>query len=129
MQRITNRAPQKEIAAATGIDQTSISRWKNGQSAPGADAAVKVARAYRQAPVEALIAAGYLHTDEVGGVVEVEPSIHDLSTEELLNLQTDLHTEFERRYKILRGTPEVGRRKADGHPPPKKLPPQDLPPL
>lgn len=105
VQRITRRAQQKEIAGATGLEQSSISRWARGKNT-SAEAAVTFARAYNQPPIEALIAAGYLKTDDVGGIVKVESSIRDLPTEQLLE-------ELQSRYKDLRGTPERGRRRSD----------------
>lgn len=102
----SGRALQKDMAQTTGIEQSNFSRWKKGKSTPLADHVVTFARAYRQSPVEALIAAGYLKTDEVGATVRVESSVHDLPTSALLD-------ELQSRYRALRGTPERGRRKSD----------------
>jgi transcriptional regulator with XRE-family HTH domain len=63
---VTGEATQKDIAAATGIDQSSISRWQRGASTPRAEAVVALARAYKRSPVEALVAAGYLSSSEIG---------------------------------------------------------------
>lgn len=65
---VTGEATQKDIAAATGIDQSSISRWQRGASTPRAEAVVAFARAYKRSPVEALVAAGYLSSSEIGMV-------------------------------------------------------------
>jgi hypothetical protein len=35
---VTGNAAQKDIATATGIDQSSISRWQRGTNTPSADA-------------------------------------------------------------------------------------------
>ena len=67
---VTGAATQKDIASATGIDQSSISRWQRGANTPRAEAVVAFARAYARSPVEALVAAGYLSSDEIG-VVEL----------------------------------------------------------
>src|SRR5665213_2356012 len=67
---VTGDAAQKDIAAATGIDQSSISRWQRATSTPRAEAVVALARAYGRSPVEALVAAGYLSSSELG-VVEL----------------------------------------------------------
>jgi transcriptional regulator with XRE-family HTH domain len=67
---VTGNAPQKDIASATGIDQSSISRWQRGNTTPRAEAVVALARAYGRSPVEALVAAGYLSSSELG-VVEL----------------------------------------------------------
>lgn len=85
VQRITGRAQQNEIADATGVEQSSISRWKLGKTRPKADAVVAVARAYNRAPVEALVAAGYLKEDEVSGVIEITASLDDLPEQDLLD--------------------------------------------
>jgi transcriptional regulator with XRE-family HTH domain len=84
VQRITGHAQQKEIAEATGIEQSRISRWKLGKSTPKAEAAVAVARGYNRPPVEALIAAGYLTTEDIDGVVEISVAPADLPSDEIV---------------------------------------------
>jgi transcriptional regulator with XRE-family HTH domain len=84
---VTGNATQKDIAAATGIDQSSISRWQRGSHTPRAEAVVTLARAYGRSPVEGLVAAGYLSSDELG-VVELTTLTGDLtgaSVDSLLN--------------------------------------------
>lgn len=61
MRRVTAGATQVQIAEQTGIEQTSISRWMLGKNRPRAELVIQFARAYHRSPVEALIAAGYLH--------------------------------------------------------------------
>src|ERR1700688_2926599 len=75
---VSGNAAQKDIAAATGIDQSSISRWQRGTNTPRADAVVTLARVYGRSPVEALVAAGYLSSSELG-VVELTTLTGDLS--------------------------------------------------
>jgi transcriptional regulator with XRE-family HTH domain len=75
---VTGDAVQKDIAAATGIDQSSISRWQRGTNTPRAEAVVALARAYGRSPVEALVAAGYLSSSELG-VVELTTLTGDLT--------------------------------------------------
>jgi helix-turn-helix protein len=41
---VTGNAAQKAIATATGIDQSSISRWQRGTNTPSAEAVVAFAR-------------------------------------------------------------------------------------
>jgi transcriptional regulator with XRE-family HTH domain len=41
---VTGNAAQKDIATATGIDQSSISRWQRGTNTPSAEAVVAFAR-------------------------------------------------------------------------------------
>ena len=83
---VTGNATQKDIASATGIDQSSISRWQRGTNTPRAEAVVTLARTYGRSPVEALVAAGYLSSSELG-VVELTTLTADLtraSTDALL---------------------------------------------
>jgi transcriptional regulator with XRE-family HTH domain len=75
---VTGDATQKDIASATGIDQSSISRWQRGNNTPRAEAVVALARVYGRSPVEALVAAGYLSSGELG-VVELTTLTGDLS--------------------------------------------------
>lgn len=84
VQRISRHVPQKDIAAVTGIEQSSISRWKVDQTRPKAEAVVAFARAYRRSPVEALIAAGYMEKNEVTGVIEIAASARELSSDDLV---------------------------------------------
>lgn len=86
---ITGNAAQKEIAAATGIDQSSISRWQRGSITPRAEAVVSLARAYGRSPVEALVAAGYLSSDELG-VVELTTLTGDLTGASIDSLLSEL---------------------------------------
>ena len=86
---VTGNAAQKDIAAATGIDQSSISRWQRGTNTPRAEAVVALARAYRRSPVEALVAAGYLASDELG-VVELTTLTGDLRGASIDSLLSEL---------------------------------------
>ncbi|WP_164478777.1 helix-turn-helix domain-containing protein [Mycolicibacterium stellerae] len=87
---VTGNASQKDIAAATGIDQSSISRWQRGSHSPGAEAAVALARAYRHSPVEALVAAGYLSSSELVGV-EPSPLTRDFTERSLDALLSEMN--------------------------------------
>src|ERR1700712_1783321 len=96
---LTGDAAQKDIAAATGIDQSSISRWQRGTNKPRAEAVVALARAYGRSPVEALVAAGYLSSDELG-VVELTTLTGDLRGASIDLLLSEL------RRRVLAGSPE-----------------------
>jgi transcriptional regulator with XRE-family HTH domain len=96
---LTGNAAQKDIAAATGIDQSSISRWQRGTNAPRAEAAVALARAYGRSPVEALVAAGYLSSTELG-VVELTTLTGDLTRVSIDSLLSEL------RRRVLAANPE-----------------------
>ena len=77
-------ATQKDIAERSGIEQSSISRWKLHKNTPNADAVVRFARAYGDSPIAALIAARYLQADEVAGIIEIGAGLSDIPTRELL---------------------------------------------
>ena len=94
---VTGNATQKDIAAATGIDQSSISRWQRGTNTPRAEAVVALARAYRRSPVEALVAADYLSSDELG-VVELTTLTGDLSGASIDSLVKRASAPARRRY-------------------------------
>ena len=84
---VTGNVAQKEIADATGIDQSSISRWQRGTSTPRAEVVVALARAYGRPPIEALVAAGYLSSDEAGveELTTVPGDLTGVSVDSLLN--------------------------------------------
>jgi transcriptional regulator with XRE-family HTH domain len=96
---VTGNVAQKEIATATGIDQSSISRWQRGTNTPRAEAVVALARAYGRSPVEALVAAGYLSSDELG-VVELTTLTGDLRGASIDSLLSEV------RRRVLAGTPD-----------------------
>lgn len=78
------RLTQKQIAEVSGVDQSTISRWKReGASRP--ENIIKFARAFRRPPVEALIAAGYLTENEAADVVTIRPVAADLTDDALLD--------------------------------------------
>ena len=82
--RIANNAPQKDIAQKAGVDGSSVSRWKEGVT-PKGEAVVAFARAYERPPIEALITAGYIRPDEVGGAIEISISMGEVSDSALLD--------------------------------------------
>jgi len=86
---VTGDATQSEIAGATGIDQSSISRWQRGTHTPRAEAVVAFARAYGRSPVEALVAANYLTSEDMG-VVEMTTLTGDLTRVSIDSLLSEL---------------------------------------
>jgi transcriptional regulator with XRE-family HTH domain len=96
---VTGNAAQKDIATATGIDQSSISRWQRGTNTPSAEAVVALARVYGRSPVEALVAAGYLSSSEVG-VVELTTLTGDLTGVSIDSLLSEV------RRRVLAANPE-----------------------
>lgn len=84
VQQRTTGATQKAISEETGIEQTVLSRWKLGRNRPDAQNVIQFARAIGRPPMEALVAAGYLGSQEVGEVVEVAMSATDLAVDDLI---------------------------------------------
>ncbi|MDF3280442.1 helix-turn-helix transcriptional regulator [Gordonia sp. N1V] len=78
------RLTQKQIAEVSGVDQSTISRWKR-EGANKPENIIKFARAFRRPPVEALIAAGYLTENEAADVVTIRPVAADLTDDALLD--------------------------------------------
>ncbi|SBS77288.1 hypothetical protein MHPYR_400059 [uncultured Mycobacterium sp.] len=99
---VTGNATQKDIAATTGIDQSSISRWQRGANTPHAKAVIALARAYNRSPVEALVAAGYLSSTELG-VVELTTLTGDLTRASIDALLSEI------RRRVLAANPESTR--------------------
>lgn len=87
VRRVSQPLTQTQIAEKCGIAQTNIGRWLRGDPGlPKAESVVAFARAFKQNPVEALLAAGYLQPADVGA--EVTPRIgrtplREYSTREL----------------------------------------------
>lgn len=78
----TNNATNAEIAHKTGIAKSTVGRWEGALPRP--ETIVQVARAFKANAVEGLVAAGYLHDDEV----RIPKVIHrpsDFSSFELLD--------------------------------------------
>lgn len=83
VEMISDRAQQKDVATATGIDASTVSRWSSGKQAPSPKQVVTLARAYRRSPLEGLIAAGFLSQDEAG-VTVVTARAEDLTPLQLV---------------------------------------------
>lgn len=92
---VTGADNGKTIAAKTGQNESTISRWKTGANVPDPRTVVAFARAYERSPLEALIVAGYL-TDAEAGV-----PLRTLGIQEFTDLE--LAQEMVRRVKD--GTP------------------------
>lgn len=99
---VTGNVAQKAIATATGIDQSSISRWLRGTNTPSAEAVVAFARVYGRSPVEALVAADYLSSTELG-VAELTTLTGDLTMVSIDSLLSEL------RRRVLPLTPRTRR--------------------
>ena len=69
LDRLPGKPNDRQIARAASADPSTITRWRNGQD-PNPRHAVAVAREYGLHPLPALLAAGYLSTDEVDTLFE-----------------------------------------------------------
>lgn len=97
VQRITRGVPREVVAEAAGIHVTGVYRWLRGQNKPRAEQVVAFARGIGQPPIEALVHAGYLEPVDAAAVIEVHPSVTQMSDDELIfNLNT-IAAEIERR--------------------------------
>jgi transcriptional regulator with XRE-family HTH domain len=67
---------QADLAAKGGVSQPTVSRWLKGEVTPDAKQVIAVARAAQHSPIGALIAAGYLEEEEIGGGVEIPTDLH-----------------------------------------------------
>ena len=77
---------QVELAELVGVSQTAVSRWLRGKQGVDAEQAVGFARAVRDEPVAALVAAEFLTAKEAGMRPAVAPDYSQLSNDELLEL-------------------------------------------
>jgi len=59
------------IAVKLGVARSTIGRWRTGAFDPSPQQVVEYARAYRRSPAEALIAAGYLTTEDLDMAITV----------------------------------------------------------
>lgn len=83
LRRIAGGQTQAQIAERVGIGRLSVCNWIHGKTRPKAETVIAVARVYRRSPIEALVAADYLESDEAGVQVEVRISPSQLSAEQL----------------------------------------------
>lgn len=80
---IAGTTKQQDIAVRAGVDQSHLSRWKNGYP-PSVPFVIKVAEAYGRNVLEALVAAEII-TPEQADLHEVRvTSLDEYSTRELL---------------------------------------------
>ena len=83
LRRITGGQTQAQIAERIGIGRLSVCNWLHGKTRPKAETVITVARVYGRSPIEALLAASYLTTEEVGAPVELRTSPRDFPAAEL----------------------------------------------
>lgn len=56
----------KDVAEKAGISASTLSRWLSGKQFPSPQQVITLARSYRESPLDALVAAGYLAASELG---------------------------------------------------------------
>lgn len=84
VRRVVGKATQQQIEDRTGIPASNVGRWLRGEPVqPKADSVVAFARAYKQSPVEALVAAGYLTIEEVDVQRRYKTALSEYETAEL----------------------------------------------
>jgi len=83
VRRISGGATQAQIAERIGVGRLSVCNWLHGKTRPKAETVISVARAYRRSPVEALIAASYLSSDEAEHPVEIRVSLAEVDSRDL----------------------------------------------
>lgn len=109
VKRVTRSMSQNRVAELTGIAQTNVGRWLRGE-APRSESAVQFARALGEDPLEALVAAGLLDTDELKTAVTLHTSLTEVS-------DSDLAGEVQRRLVGYNDViEEMKRRAATGDP-------------
>jgi transcriptional regulator with XRE-family HTH domain len=55
-----------EVAAALGVNDSAISRWKNGKASPGLESVMKLADFLEVEPVALTVTAGLMEEGQVG---------------------------------------------------------------
>lgn len=82
--RVSKGMTQEQISELTGISQTTVSSWlRSAPSTPKAEMVIAFARAFRQPPMEALAAAGYLTAAEAATTAHTPLGVY--STDELFH--------------------------------------------
>ncbi|MDB5716464.1 MAG: family transcriptional regulator [Sphingomonadales bacterium] len=77
---------QKDVAAKTGVNASTVSRWLSSGEPGTADNVIAFARAYKVEPLGALIAAGMLTEDEAKARPARRPDLTKFTNDELLEL-------------------------------------------
>jgi transcriptional regulator with XRE-family HTH domain len=84
VRKVAGLRKQEEIAELTGLSQATVSAWLRGAPGiPRAETVIAFARAFSRSPVEALVAAGYLQSDEAS--VKARSPLSEYSSSELLD--------------------------------------------
>lgn len=84
VKRVAPGMTQSGIAGIARVDQTVVSRWLSGRSIPRVESVIQFARSAGRSPIEAMVAAGYITSEEAGMTPGLQISIRELATDELL---------------------------------------------
>jgi transcriptional regulator with XRE-family HTH domain len=57
-----------EVARAVGVNDSAISRWRNGKATPGLDSVMKLAEFLNVPPIALAVTAGLMDERQAGGV-------------------------------------------------------------
>jgi transcriptional regulator with XRE-family HTH domain len=77
VRRVSKGLTQEQISEVTGISQTTVSSWlRSAPSTPKAEMVIALARAFRQPPIEALAAAGYLTAAEAASTAHTPLGVY-----------------------------------------------------
>lgn len=129
MDAITRRATGVAVARATGVDATTISKWRNAQTGRGPtfDQVIAITRAYGRSPLEGFVQAGLLTPDEID-VRVVKARVEDLTPLELAEaLHERLLEERDAELAVVHGLPEPDFDDEDGEAVARTIEPGDLP--
>ena len=78
LRRISGGLTQAQIAERIGIGRLSVCNWLLGKTQPKAETVISVARAFGRSPVEALVVASYLGSDEIGDPIDIQVSLENV---------------------------------------------------
>lgn len=88
VRRVVGTDTQTQVAAKTGINQTTISRWLNPDAAEGrrlsSQAVAAFARGYDRKVVEAFVVAGFLTPAEANMTTSEPVDLSEVPRDELL---------------------------------------------
>lgn len=76
---------QQDFAAAVGVGNSAVSKWRKGANPPGVDTAIDAADFFDRSPQEALRAAGHFKMADLLDKVATEPVQNDPFVEEIMS--------------------------------------------
>lgn len=87
MIRIAGEDQGREFQLKTGIDGSTLSRWKRGESGGlRADKVAAFARGYGAPVLEAFVEAGFISPDEAGAAPAAKPDLAAITDDQLVEL-------------------------------------------